>query len=67
LFYKESIKPPANFGKKNYKDNYIYNYSKEAFKNKPIRNFTIMNFALVIKTKKEIIYKKYKKLFSSNN
>jgi hypothetical protein len=56
----------VNFGKEDYDNNYIYNYSTENFDNKFIRNFTAINFALN-EIKKEVIYKKYKKLFLSNN
>jgi len=55
-----------NFSKEDYNNNYIYNYSKENFDDKPIRNFTTINFALN-EIKKEVIYKKYKKSFPSNN
>ena len=55
-----------NFGEEDYDNNYIYNYSKEIFDNELVGNFTAMNFALN-EIKKEVIYKKYKKLFVSNN
>jgi hypothetical protein len=55
-----------NFGEEDYNNNYIYNYSKENFDNKLIRNFIAVNFALN-EIKKEVIYKRYKKLFLSNN
>ena len=56
-----------NFSKKDYNNNYIYNYSKENFNNKLVRNFTTINFTSIKEIKKEVMCKKYKKLFLSNN
>jgi hypothetical protein len=45
-FIKELKELLAHFSKKDYKQEYIYNYSKEYFKDKLISNFNIVNFAL---------------------
>ena len=55
-----------NFGEEDYDNNYTYNYSKENFNNKLVGNFTVVNFALN-EIKKEVMCKKYKKSFPSNN
>jgi hypothetical protein len=55
-----------NFSEEDYNNDYTYNYSKENFNNKLVGNFTAVNFA-VNEIKKEVIYKRYKKLFPSNN
>jgi hypothetical protein len=46
LFYSKLKELLAHFSEEDYKQEYIYNYSKEYFKDKLIRNFNIVNFAL---------------------
>jgi hypothetical protein len=46
LFYSKLKELPAHFSEEDYKQEYMYNYNKEYFKDKLIKNFNIINFAL---------------------
>jgi hypothetical protein len=46
LFYSKLKELLAHFSKKDYKQEYMYNYSKKYFKDKLIKNFNIINFVL---------------------
>jgi hypothetical protein len=46
LFYSKLKELLTHFSKEDYKQEYMYNYSKKYFKDKLIGNFNAINFAL---------------------
>ena len=68
LFCSEFKELLAHFSKEDYKQEYVYNYNKKYFKDKPIKIFNIINFALNnCEIAKDAICKRYKESFLSNN